>query len=297
MIGIDLQKLYPYWWVGFVVGLILAVFQCWRQPRGLIDDTQRNPWNLPQAASSHERVNGVLAGFTIVILAALLTLYKEEATSTPAFSVLDRDKLITAMVMFLLSFLCFVGGAIIYSMVPAEHVEVCGRFAGIDRLTFTLASDVYYVSVLLSFSAFIPLIVPIVEEYAPEWVFRWMSPALLHTAIVLVAYAPISATSVVVMQFKKFFGISLFLTGFFAALGLHSYLWYHFMPPVWHLVGVSFFILVLVMFIFSTCSVCVVWPNCFRGPRLRVGLALAFRVLTVILVSYLSLSIWRFLTN
>lgn len=101
--------------------------------------------NIPQIAGNHTQVTGVLAGFsiTVVVLIAALKLEGDQLSS----EFLEQ----LTLGMFMIAFFGYVGAGILYSLV-AERSDTHSYFL------FTTASVLYYLSVLMSFSALLPLL-------------------------------------------------------------------------------------------------------------------------------------------
>ena len=120
----------------------LSVFWLWSLKKqeygGWIDaDRCSRPWKeqLPDIASNHTQVAGVLAGFSITIVVLIATFQPESNAS------LRQDSL----GVFMVSFFGYVATGILFSLVTE-------RF-GIHRFfLFSVAASLYYISVLISFS-------------------------------------------------------------------------------------------------------------------------------------------------
>jgi hypothetical protein len=98
-----------------------------------------------EVASNHTQVTGVLAGFTITIV-VLLVGFRFENTALVSGAFLEE----AALGMFMMSFFGFVVTGILYSIVSERENTL-------QYFLFSIASVMYYFSVVLSFTALLPL--------------------------------------------------------------------------------------------------------------------------------------------
>lgn len=132
---------------GFVVAAIigLAVVLAMSRNRGL--DHERHPWNLYEAAWAHVQLLGGLAGFAFTGIVLIVTFTQQQGGAIdPAFD--------TVVVMFLVAFLWWIGGAFLISFIP--HDETAGDL--MPRVHFSLATTLEYRTVFLSWFALVPLL-------------------------------------------------------------------------------------------------------------------------------------------
>lgn len=105
------------------------------------------PWMLDVVSQLHVAIVGTLAGFAFTGVVLVVTLARDR----PAGAAISLD---TVVVMFLISYLYWVGGAFLISYVP--HVSTSGDF--VQRVHFSLASTIEYRTVFLSWFALLPLL-------------------------------------------------------------------------------------------------------------------------------------------
>lgn len=107
-----------------------------------------------------------------------------------------------------------VATGIMYAMVPREPKDEKSRLEGTasQNFSFMLASQVYYVSVLLSFSGIEPLTVIFEYKLAPK-----IFPFLLSSSAFAASF-PVWVSLHLVMKVKRFFSLSLLFTGACVAL-------------------------------------------------------------------------------
>jgi len=133
-----------------LAGCLLALALLHRGPG--LTEKERDPlkWGdkeeLRGIAGNHTQVAGMLAGFAITIVVLIAG-----ATMTPASVPVEADKdVVFTMGMFMLAFLGYVSAAVLYSVVTERDKST-------SNFLFSGASGLYYVSVVLSFSALVPL--------------------------------------------------------------------------------------------------------------------------------------------
>ena len=140
MIGLVLSSL--------VFGLSLLVLVFMRKRAGFTNSNKTAAkWeqDLPQIAGNHTQVTGVLAGFSITIVVLIAALRLEGDQLSLRF--LEQSTL----GMFMVAFFGYVGAGILFSLVTER--------SGTHRYClFSAAGVLYYLSVLLSFSALLPLL-------------------------------------------------------------------------------------------------------------------------------------------
>jgi hypothetical protein len=101
--------------------------------------------NLLQIVGNHTQVTGVLAGFSITIVVLISTFELERGYPPQDF--LEQ----ATLGMFMVAFFGYVAAGVLYSVVAAR--------LGLHRhFLFSAAGVLYYQSVLLSFSALLPLL-------------------------------------------------------------------------------------------------------------------------------------------
>jgi hypothetical protein len=105
------------------------------------------PWILDGVSQLHVTIVGSLAGFAFTGVVLVVTL----AHDRPARAEISLD---TVVVMFLVSFLYWVGSAFLISYLP--HASTSGDF--VQRVHFSLASTIEYRTVFLSWFALLPLL-------------------------------------------------------------------------------------------------------------------------------------------
>ena len=105
------------------------------------------PWALDEVSKLHVAIVGTLAGFAFTAVVLVVTLARD--TTAAAKIALD-----TAIVMFLVAYLYWVGSAFLISYLP--HVRTSGDF--VQRVHFSLASTLEYRTVFLSWFALLPLL-------------------------------------------------------------------------------------------------------------------------------------------
>ncbi|MGA9944178.1 MAG: hypothetical protein WBP75_03990 [Candidatus Cybelea sp.] len=105
------------------------------------------PWALDQVSSLHVAIVGTLAGFAFTAVVLVVTLARDTTE-------VEKIALDTAIVMFLVAYLYWVGSAFLISYLP--HVRTSGDF--VQRVHFSLSSTLEYRTVFLSWFALLPLL-------------------------------------------------------------------------------------------------------------------------------------------
>jgi hypothetical protein len=108
---------------------------------------EKHPWNLYEAAWAHVQLLGGLAGFAFTGIVLIVSFAMERGGPTD-------PSLDTVVVMFLVAFLWWIGGAFLISFVP--HDESAGDL--MPRIHFSLATTLEYRTVFLSWFALVPLL-------------------------------------------------------------------------------------------------------------------------------------------
>ena len=105
------------------------------------------PWMLDEVSKLHVVIVGTLAGFAFTGVVLVVTL----PHNRPAGEQISLD---TVIVMFLVSYLYWVGASFLISYLP--HIRTSGDF--VQRVHFSLASTIEYRTVFLSWFALLPLL-------------------------------------------------------------------------------------------------------------------------------------------
>jgi hypothetical protein len=105
------------------------------------------PWMLDGVSQLHVTIVGTLAGFAFTGVVLVVTL----AHDKPGRAEISLD---TVVVMFLVSYLYWVGSAFLISYLP--HASTSGDF--VQRVHFSLATTIEYRTVFLSWFALLPLL-------------------------------------------------------------------------------------------------------------------------------------------
>lgn len=129
--------------VAALVGLAVILILC--RDSGFY--REKHPWNLYEAAWAHVQLLGGLAGFAFTGIVLIVSFAMERGG--PHNSSLD-----TVVVMFLVAFLWWIGGAFLISFVP--HDEASGDL--MPRIHFSLSTTLEYRTVFLSWFALVPLL-------------------------------------------------------------------------------------------------------------------------------------------
>jgi hypothetical protein len=135
------------------------------------------PWALQETANQHVNILAGLAGFAFTGVVLVVTFVRERTGAADI-------SLDIVIVMFLVSYLWWVGGAFLISYIP--HRETSGELA--PRVHFSLASTIEYRTVFLSWFALLPLLEANgLGRLAP--VLYFLLPASLLCGSVLIAMA------------------------------------------------------------------------------------------------------------
>jgi hypothetical protein len=105
------------------------------------------PWVLDEVMKLHVVIVGTLAGFAFTGVVLVVTLVRVR----PAAAQIPLDSVI---VMFLVAYLWWVGGAFLISYLP--HISASGDL--VQRVHFSLATTIEYRTVFLSWFALLPLL-------------------------------------------------------------------------------------------------------------------------------------------
>ena len=105
------------------------------------------PWKLYATANMHVGIMGGLAGFAFTGVVLVVTLAHDRPDTF-------ASSLDTVIVMFLVSYLWWVGNAFLISYIP--HDGTSGEL--VPRVHFSLASTIEYRTVFLSWFALLPLL-------------------------------------------------------------------------------------------------------------------------------------------
>jgi hypothetical protein len=105
------------------------------------------PWMLDAVSQLHVTIVGTLAGFAFTGVVLVVTL----AHDRPGRAEISLD---TVVVMFLVSYLYWVGSAFLISYLP--HASTSGDL--VQRVHFSLATTIEYRTVFLSWFALLPLL-------------------------------------------------------------------------------------------------------------------------------------------
>jgi hypothetical protein len=132
---------------GFLVAAVLGVAAVLALARGGGFCREKHPWNLYEAAWAHVQLLGGLAGFAFTGIILIVSFAMERGGPTdPALD--------TVVVMFLVAFLWWIGGAFLISFVPHDEA----RADLMPRVHFSLATTLEYRTVFLSWFALVPLL-------------------------------------------------------------------------------------------------------------------------------------------
>lgn len=129
--------------IAAAIGLVVALAAC---ERGSVQ-SDSYPWILYDTVKSHVGIMGGLAGFSFTGIVLIVTL----AQDRPGVANSSVD---TVIVMFLVSYLWWVGNAFLITYIP--HKETSGDL--VPRVHFSLAVAIEYRTVFLSWFALLPLL-------------------------------------------------------------------------------------------------------------------------------------------
>jgi len=105
------------------------------------------PWLLDEVMKLHVVIVGTLAGFAFTGVVLVVTLARDRFGSA-------QISLESVIVMFLVAYLWWVGGAFLISYLP--HIGTSGDL--VQRVHFSLATTIEYRTVFLSWFALLPLL-------------------------------------------------------------------------------------------------------------------------------------------
>jgi hypothetical protein len=106
-------------------------------------NSQRVAFNTESIAATHARIAGGLGGFAIAIIALILNIIGIGSSPPP--------ELQYTVMMLIVAFVGYVGCAIVYAMVPSRSEDV-------HYFSFTLASHIYGIAIILSLLSFQPVL-------------------------------------------------------------------------------------------------------------------------------------------
>jgi hypothetical protein len=133
--------------VGFIVASVIGLAIVLSAGRRGSIRRQAYPWMLDAVSQLHVTIVGTLAGFAFTGVVLVVTL----AHDRPGRTEISLD---TVVVMFLVSYLYWVGSAFLISYLP--HASASGDL--VQRVHFSLASTIEYRTVFLSWFALLPLL-------------------------------------------------------------------------------------------------------------------------------------------
>jgi hypothetical protein len=187
--------------IGLVTVLVLA-------RRGPIRRSEY-PWALDAVSQLHVAIVGTLAGFAFTGVVLVVTF----AHDRPGRQEISLD---TVVVMFLVSYLYWVGSAFLISYLP--HARTSGDL--VQRVHFSLATTIEYRTVFLSWFALLPLLqADGLGRLVP--VLYFLLPASLLIGSVLVAMA---TDGLGLMTLKEIYLSSVVAIGLALVYGIVVYL-------------------------------------------------------------------------
>lgn len=133
--------------VSFIVASAIGLVTVLRAARSGSIRRRDYPWMLDAVSQLHVTIVGTLAGFAFTGVVLVVTL----AHDRPGRAEISLD---TVVVMFLVSYLYWVGSAFLISYLP--HASTSGDF--VQRVHFSLATTIEYRTVFLSWFALLPLL-------------------------------------------------------------------------------------------------------------------------------------------
>jgi hypothetical protein len=133
--------------VGFIVASAIGLAIVLSAGRRGSIRRRQYPWMLDTVSQLHVTIVGTLAGFAFTGVVLVVTL----AHDRPVRAEISLD---TVVVMFLVSYLYWVGSAFLISYLP--HASTSGDL--VQRVHFSLASTIEYRTVFLSWFALLPLL-------------------------------------------------------------------------------------------------------------------------------------------
>lgn len=134
--------------LGFVV--LLTEVSILLKQYGLVDEARKvAEWRsqVPQIASNHMQVNGVLAGVTITLIVLFSALRLQGSPQGGSPPILEE----LSMSLFTIAFFGYVASGVLFSVTPERGNN--HQFS-----LFAVASSLYYLSAVLSFIALVPLV-------------------------------------------------------------------------------------------------------------------------------------------
>jgi len=163
----------PGFLIAAVIGLAV-VLAAYRVGTVRLDS---HPWVLQETSQLHVHILAGLAGFAFTGVVLIVTFARERGGEV-------GSSLDVVIVMFLVAYLWWVGGAFLISYIP--HKDTCGDLA--PRVHFSLASTMEYRTVFLSWFALLPLLeADGLGRLAP--VLYFLLPASLLCGSVLISMA------------------------------------------------------------------------------------------------------------
>ena len=133
--------------VGFIVASVIGLATVLSAGRRGSIRRREYPWMLDAVSQLHVTIVGTLAGFAFTGVVLVVTL----AHDRPGRAEISFD---TVVVMFLVSYLYWVGSAFLISYLP--HASTSGDL--VQRVHFSLATTIEYRTVFLSWFALLPLL-------------------------------------------------------------------------------------------------------------------------------------------
>ena len=163
--------------LGFLVAAVIGLAAVLAASRRGPVQFDSHPWKLQDTANQHVLILAGLAGFAFTGVVLIVTFVRERTGAADI-------SLDIVTVMFLVSYLWWVGGSFLISYIP--HTETSGEMA--PRVHFSLASTIEYRTVFLSWFALLPLLQANgLGRLAP--VLDFLLPASLVFGSVLIAMA------------------------------------------------------------------------------------------------------------
>ena len=168
------------------------------------------PWMLDGVSQLHVTIVGTLAGFAFTGVVLVVTLARDR----PGRAEISLD---TVVVMFLVSYLYWVGSAFLISYLP--HAKTSGDF--VQRVHFSLATTIEYRTVFLSWFALLPLLQANgLGRLVPVLYFLLPASLLLGSLLVAMATDGLGLMSIKEIYFSAAVGTGLALTYGAIALAL-----------------------------------------------------------------------------
>jgi hypothetical protein len=159
------------------------------------------PWMLDAVSQLHVTIVGTLAGFAFTGVVLVVTLAHDRAGRL-------ETSLDTVVVMFLVSYLYWVGSAFLISYLP--HARTSGDL--VQRVHFSLASTIEYRTVFLSWFALFPLLQANgLERLVPVLYFLLPASLLLGSLLVAMATDGLGLMTIKETYFSAAVGVGLAL--------------------------------------------------------------------------------------